>query len=68
MRNGMRWHGPRRLGPGLHRQRFPVSRAAAAGVTHIVQTGGSKRDADVIAAADQYGMVMLHTGVRHFLH
>ncbi len=45
-----------------------IDRAANAGVTHIVQSGGSKRDADVIAAADYYGMVMLHTGVRHFLH
>jgi phosphoribosylaminoimidazolecarboxamide formyltransferase/IMP cyclohydrolase len=45
-----------------------IDRAARAGVTHVVQCGGSRRDADVIAAADQYGMVMLHTGVRHFLH
>jgi AICAR transformylase/IMP cyclohydrolase PurH len=45
-----------------------IDRAAAAGVTHVVQSGGSKRDADIIAAADQHGMVMLHTGVRHFLH
>jgi phosphoribosylaminoimidazolecarboxamide formyltransferase/IMP cyclohydrolase len=45
-----------------------IDRAAAAGVTHVVQSGGSRRDGEVIAAADQYGMVMLHTGVRHFLH
>jgi phosphoribosylaminoimidazolecarboxamide formyltransferase/IMP cyclohydrolase len=45
-----------------------IDRAASAGVTHVVQSGGSRRDADVTAAADQYGMVMLHTGVRHFLH
>ena len=45
-----------------------IDRAAGVGVTHVVQCGGSRRDADVIAAADQYGMVMLHTGVRHFLH
>jgi phosphoribosylaminoimidazolecarboxamide formyltransferase / IMP cyclohydrolase len=45
-----------------------IDRAAGAGVTHIVQSGGSKRDSDVIAAADQHGMVMLHTGARHFLH
>ena len=45
-----------------------IDRAAGAGVTHIVQSGGSRRDADAIAAANQYGMVMLHTGVRHFLH
>jgi AICAR transformylase/IMP cyclohydrolase PurH len=45
-----------------------IDRAALAGVTHVVQTGGSKRDADIAAAADQHGMVVLHTGVRHFLH
>jgi phosphoribosylaminoimidazolecarboxamide formyltransferase/IMP cyclohydrolase/phosphoribosylaminoimidazolecarboxamide formyltransferase len=45
-----------------------IDRAAAAGVTHVVQAGGSRRDGEVTAAADQYGMVMLHTGVRHFLH
>lgn len=45
-----------------------IDRAAGAGVTHIVQAGGSKRDPEVTAAADQYGMVMLHTGARHFLH
>lgn len=45
-----------------------IDRAAQAGVTHVVQTGGSKRDPEVIAAADQHGMVMLHTGARHFLH
>lgn len=45
-----------------------IDRAKAAGVSHIVQSGGSKRDVEVTAAADEHGMVMLHTGVRHFLH
>jgi phosphoribosylaminoimidazolecarboxamide formyltransferase / IMP cyclohydrolase len=45
-----------------------IDRAEAARITHIAQTGGSKRDAEVTAAADQHGMVMLHTGARHFLH
>jgi phosphoribosylaminoimidazolecarboxamide formyltransferase / IMP cyclohydrolase len=45
-----------------------IDRAAAAHITHIVQTGGSKRDDEVTAAADQHGIVMLHTGARHFLH
>lgn len=45
-----------------------IDRAALAGVTHVVQSGGSKRDAEIAAAADQHGMVMLHTGMRHFLH
>ena len=45
-----------------------IDRAAGACVTHIVQTGGSKRDPDVTTAADQHGIIMLHTGARHFLH
>ena len=41
---------------------------AAAGVTAFVQPGGSQRDAEVIAAANDYGAAMLLTGVRHFRH
>ncbi|MBV8199038.1 MAG: bifunctional phosphoribosylaminoimidazolecarboxamide formyltransferase/IMP cyclohydrolase, partial [Acidobacteria bacterium] len=41
---------------------------AAAGVTAVAQPGGSKRDAEVIAAADEHDMAMLLTGVRHFRH
>ena len=41
---------------------------AAAGVTAVVQPGGSKRDADVIAAADEHDVAMLFTGRRHFKH
>ena len=41
---------------------------AAAGVTAVVQPGGSKRDDEVIAAADEHGMAMLLTGARHFRH
>jgi phosphoribosylaminoimidazolecarboxamide formyltransferase/IMP cyclohydrolase len=42
--------------------------AAAAGVTAIIQPGGSKRDADAIAACDEHGMAMILTGRRHFRH
>ena len=42
--------------------------AAAAGVTAVVQPGGSVRDADVIAAADAHGIAMVFTGRRHFRH
>ncbi len=42
--------------------------AAAAGVTAVVQPGGSVRDDAVIAAADQLGLAMVFTGVRHFRH
>jgi phosphoribosylaminoimidazolecarboxamide formyltransferase/IMP cyclohydrolase len=41
---------------------------AAAGVTAVVQPGGSVRDAEVIAAADEHGLAMVFTGVRHFRH
>lgn len=41
---------------------------AQAGITSIVQPGGSKRDEEVIAAADEQGIAMLFTGVRHFRH
>jgi phosphoribosylaminoimidazolecarboxamide formyltransferase/IMP cyclohydrolase len=42
--------------------------AADAGATAIIQPGGSMRDADVIAAADERGLAMVFTGVRHFRH
>ena len=41
---------------------------AKAGITAVVQPGGSKRDDEVIAAADEQGVAMLLTGVRHFRH
>ena len=45
-----------------------VDVAAAAGVTAIIQPGGSVRDAEVIAAADEHGLAMVFTGTRHFRH
>ena len=42
--------------------------AAAAGVTAVIQPGGSVRDAEVIAAADEHGIAMVFTGERHFRH
>jgi len=45
-----------------------VDAAAEAGVTALIQPGGSIRDAEVIAAADLHGMAMLFTGIRHFRH
>jgi phosphoribosylaminoimidazolecarboxamide formyltransferase/IMP cyclohydrolase len=45
-----------------------VDAAAAAGVTAIIQPGGSVKDADSIAACDEHGIAMLFTGVRHFRH
>jgi phosphoribosylaminoimidazolecarboxamide formyltransferase/IMP cyclohydrolase len=42
--------------------------AAAAGVTAVVEPGGSVRDDDVVAAADRLGVALVFTGVRHFRH
>jgi phosphoribosylaminoimidazolecarboxamide formyltransferase/IMP cyclohydrolase len=42
--------------------------AAEAGATAAIQPGGSVRDAEVIAAADERGMAMAFTGTRHFRH
>ena len=42
--------------------------AAEAGITAVIQPGGSMRDAEVIAAADEHGIAMVFTGVRHFRH
>ena len=41
---------------------------ADAGATCVIQPGGSMRDAEVIAAADERGIAMVFTGVRHFRH
>jgi phosphoribosylaminoimidazolecarboxamide formyltransferase/IMP cyclohydrolase len=42
--------------------------AAEAGIQAVIQPGGSKRDAEVIAAADEHGIAMILTGRRHFRH
>ncbi|MFU8817325.1 MAG: bifunctional phosphoribosylaminoimidazolecarboxamide formyltransferase/IMP cyclohydrolase [Pseudomonadales bacterium] len=45
-----------------------IDAAAAAGITAVIQPGGSVRDDEVVAAADEHGMAMVFTGVRHFRH
>jgi phosphoribosylaminoimidazolecarboxamide formyltransferase/IMP cyclohydrolase len=45
-----------------------VEALAEAGITAVIQPGGSKRDAEVIEAADRSGVAMIFTGRRHFLH
>ena len=42
--------------------------AASAGIVAVIQPGGSVRDAEVIAAANEHGMAMVFTGERHFRH
>lgn len=45
-----------------------VEAAAKAGITAIIQPGGSIKDADSIKKADEYGIAMVFTGIRHFKH
>ncbi len=45
-----------------------IEHAAQAGIRYIVQPGGSKRDEEVVAACDRYGIAMAFTGMRHFRH
>ena len=42
--------------------------AIEAGITAVIQPGGSKRDEEVIAAANKAGLAMVFTGMRHFRH
>ncbi|NWG87472.1 MAG: bifunctional phosphoribosylaminoimidazolecarboxamide formyltransferase/IMP cyclohydrolase, partial [Hydrogenophilaceae bacterium] len=45
-----------------------IDQAAQAGIAAVIQPGGSMRDEEVIAAADEHGMAMVFTGMRHFRH
>lgn len=45
-----------------------IDAAAEAGIAAIIQPGGSIRDDEVIAAADEHGIAMVFTGMRHFRH
>jgi phosphoribosylaminoimidazolecarboxamide formyltransferase / IMP cyclohydrolase len=45
-----------------------IDEAAKHGIAAVIQPGGSMRDAEVIAAADEHGIAMVFTGVRHFKH
>jgi phosphoribosylaminoimidazolecarboxamide formyltransferase/IMP cyclohydrolase len=65
--------GPRAAGAVLASDAFFPFRdgpdaAAAAGITAIIQPGGSRRDEEVIAACDEHGITMVFTGRRHFRH
>ena len=48
--------------------RDSIDQASKRGVKYIVQTGGSLREDEVVAAADEYGMVMALSGIRLFHH
>jgi len=45
-----------------------IDQASEAGIAAVIQPGGSRNDSEVIEAADEHGMAMLFTGVRHFRH
>jgi phosphoribosylaminoimidazolecarboxamide formyltransferase/IMP cyclohydrolase len=45
-----------------------LDQAAEVGVTAVIQPGGSMRDQEVIDAANQHGIAMVFTGMRHFRH
>jgi len=69
----MGWDGPRTIGSAVASDAFfpfadGLLAAVEAGATAVIQPGGSMRDAEVIAAADEAGLAMLFTGMRHFRH
>src|SRR3982750_1051692 len=67
------WTKPRTVGSAVASDAFfpfadGLLAAAEAGATAVIQPGGSIRDDEVIAAADEAGLAMLFTGMRHFRH
>ena len=48
--------------------RDSLDQAAEMGITAVIQPGGSMRDAEVIEAANEHGIAMVFTGMRHFRH
>ena len=67
------WAGPRTVGSAVASDAFfpfpdGLLAAAEAGATAVIQPGGSLKDDEVIAAADEAGLAMLFTGMRHFRH
>ena len=67
------WSQPRTVGSAVASDAFfpfadGLLAAAEAGATAIIQPGGSIRDEEVIAAADEKGLAMVFTGMRHFRH
>ncbi len=67
------WDAPRTIGSAVASDAFfpfadGLISAAEAGATAVIQPGGSIRDDEVIAAADEAGLAMVFTGMRHFRH
>ena len=68
MRGGARLKGSAVASDAFFPFRDGLDALAAAGAGCVVQPGGSVRDPEVIAAADEHGLSMIFTGVRHFRH
>ncbi|MBK8631075.1 MAG: bifunctional phosphoribosylaminoimidazolecarboxamide formyltransferase/IMP cyclohydrolase [Sphingomonadales bacterium] len=67
------WDTPKTVGSAVASDAFfpfadGLLSAAEAGATAVIQPGGSMRDDEVIAAADEHGLAMVFTGMRHFRH
>ena len=67
------WPEPKTIGSAVASDAFfpfadGLLAAVEAGATAVIQPGGSIRDEEVIAAADEAGLAMLFTGMRHFRH
>ena len=65
---GLQVAGSAMASDGLFPFRDGIDAAATVGITAVIQPGGSIRDDEVIAAADEAGMAMMFTGMRHFRH
>ena len=65
---GLDLHGSAMASDAFFPFRDGIDAAAEAGVAAVIQPGGSRRDHEVVAAADEHGMAMVFTGVRHFRH
>lgn len=71
--NAMGWAEPMTKGSAVASEAFfpfadGLLSAISAGATAVIQPGGSMRDAEVIAAADEHNVAMVFTGMRHFRH
>ena len=65
---GLEVHGAVMASDAFFPFRDGIDNAAAAGIGAVIQPGGSMRDEEVIAAADEHSLAMVFTGMRHFRH
>ncbi|MFK7830526.1 MAG: bifunctional phosphoribosylaminoimidazolecarboxamide formyltransferase/IMP cyclohydrolase [Congregibacter sp.] len=65
---GLEVHGSVMASDAFFPFRDGIDNAAAAGIRAVIQPGGSMRDSEVIAAADEHAIAMVFTGIRHFRH